>query len=176
MSNKVGRSSKYESHIKANLDKIQKMLNDGATEKQVAQSLGVSYASWNHYKTKFEEFGNICKTPRTKQVEELRGALIKRALGFNYTEVRKYVKEGEDGKLSKFTEYYTRYALPDVAAINLALKNYDKDNWSNDPALLELKKQELLLKQLPQDDSGDREKLDELCAAISGLTKDGGNG
>ena len=68
MANKVGRSSKYESHIKANLDKIQKMLNDGATEKQVAQSLGVSYASWNHYKTKFEEFENICKTPRIKQI------------------------------------------------------------------------------------------------------------
>ena len=37
--------------------------------------------------------------------------------------------------------------LPDVAAINLCLKNYDKENWSENPQNLELKKQELELKK-----------------------------
>ena len=32
---------------------------------------------------------------------------------------------------------------PDVAALNLALKNYDKDNWANDPQMLEIRKREL---------------------------------
>jgi hypothetical protein len=37
--------------------------------------------------------------------------------------------------------------LPDVAALNLLLKNYDKDHWSNDPQMLELRKKELELKE-----------------------------
>ena len=36
---------------------------------------------------------------------------------------------------------------PDVAAINLALKNYDKGNWWNDPAAYDLKREELELKK-----------------------------
>lgn len=39
------------------------------------------------------------------------------------------------------------YIPPDVAALNLALKNYDKDNWANDPQLLELKREELRYKK-----------------------------
>ena len=35
---------------------------------------------------------------------------------------------------------------PDVAALNLCLKNYDKENWSNDPQSDELKREELRLK------------------------------
>jgi hypothetical protein len=38
-------------------------------------------------------------------------------------------------------------ALPDTNAINLFLKNYDKENWSNDPQQLEIKKQELQMKK-----------------------------
>jgi hypothetical protein len=36
---------------------------------------------------------------------------------------------------------------PDVAAINLALKNFDRENWANDPQALELHKRELRLKE-----------------------------
>ena len=57
------------------------------------------------------------------------------------------MKKDEDGNVSEYMEITERVALPDVAAINLALKNYDKDEWSNDPALLDLKKQELELKK-----------------------------
>ena len=45
------------------------------------------------------------------------------------------------------TEIMNKHALPDVAALNLALKNYDKEDWANDPQGLELKKKELELKK-----------------------------
>lgn len=147
MAEKVGRKSKYETHIKPNFDKIDKMLNDGASEKQVAEALGVSYPAWNNYKVKYKEFDELCRKPRTKLVEELRSALVKRALGFTYEEKKQYIKEDEDGSKAKYTEITTKYALPDVAAINLSLKNYDKENWANDPQTLELKKQELELRK-----------------------------
>lgn len=36
---------------------------------------------------------------------------------------------------------------PDVASINLLLKNYDKENWSNDPQSLDLRRKELELRE-----------------------------
>ena len=36
---------------------------------------------------------------------------------------------------------------PDVAALNLALKNYDPDNWANDPQMLKIREKELKLRE-----------------------------
>ena len=46
------------------------------------------------------------------------------------------------------TETYTKYALPDPASAMILLKHWDKENeWTNDPASLELKKQEFEFKK-----------------------------
>lgn len=143
----AGRNNKYDTHIKPFFKKIDEMLNDGATEKQVAESLGISYPSWNKYKVKYPELKELCEKPRTKLIDDLRGALVKRALGFEYEEKKQYITEDENGNKKKHTEITTKFALPDVAAINLALKNYDRDNWANDPQALEMKRQELQLRR-----------------------------
>ena len=44
-------------------------------------------------------------------------------------------------------EILTKEVDADIAAINLLLKNLDKENWSNDPQNLELRKQELELRR-----------------------------
>ena len=143
----VGRQSKYGTHIKPNFDKISKMLNDGASEKQCAEALGVSYPAWNKYKVKYKDFGELCGKPRTKLVEDLRSALIKKALGMKVERKKIYSKKDEDGNEVKYTEITIDELPPDVAAINLALKNYDKENWANDPQSLQIKKEELQLKK-----------------------------
>ena len=76
-------------------------------------------------------------------MSELKSVLKKRAKGFQYEE-RKIIKE--HGKIVR-EEIHVKSALPDVASINLLLKNYDKDNWSNDPQAMELRKKELELKE-----------------------------
>ena len=45
------------------------------------------------------------------------------------------------------TEVAHKHAHPDVAALNLALKNYDKENWANDPQMLDIRKKELELRE-----------------------------
>ena len=87
----AGRNSKYETHIKPFFEKIDKMLNDGASEKQVAESLGISYGSWNNYKTQNPDFKELCDKPRTRLIDDLRSALVKRALGFSYEEKKQYI-------------------------------------------------------------------------------------
>lgn len=144
----AGRKSVYEIKIKSRFADIEKWLKGGANERQVAQALGVAYSTFNKYKAMHKELADLTMSvDRSQIVLELRSVLLKKAMGFSYEEKKQYIKRDEDGNQNTYTEITTRYSPPDVAAINLALKNYDTENWANDPAQLELKKQELALKR-----------------------------
>lgn len=150
----TGRKSKYESHIKPKFEQIDEWLNDGASEKQCAENLGISYATWNNYKNQYAEFCDLCTKPRTKLVEKLRSALVKRAIGFQYEEKKQYITQEVDpqtkqpiGKPVMRTEIYTKQALPDTTAIFGALNLYDEE-YVKDKKQYDLKKQELELRKL----------------------------
>lgn len=142
MSKGRGRPNKYESNVKPRLDEIKKLCLT-MTEKQIAEYLGVGYSSWCDYKNKYSELSDALKKGRESLVLELKSTLIRKARGFNYSE-KKTIKE--NGHIVR-EEIYEKASLPDVAALNLLLKNYDKDNWSNDPQLLKLREKELELKE-----------------------------
>lgn len=142
----AGRKGAYETRIKPRFQEIKAWVENGATEKQIAEQLDVSYSCFNKYKAEKKEFEEILKKGRVKLVEDLKGALIKKALGFKETTTKHYEKT-EDGKVTSYTEINEQYYPPDVAAINLALKNYDREDWSNDWQHYNLKKEELELKK-----------------------------
>lgn len=139
----MGRPDKYKTHVKPYLKEIKEMALY-MTEKQIAQTLGVAYSSFRQYKNRHKELVEALKIGRQELVTDLRSILIKRAKGFTYEE-KKVTKKG--GIIVK-EEIFTKASAPDVAAINLALKNYDADNWSNDPQAMALKREELELKKL----------------------------
>lgn len=150
----AGRKSVYDEKIKCRFKDIERWLKGGATERQVAAALGIAYSTFNKYKVEKTELMDLLKSvDRSEIVCDLRSALLKKALGFTYVEKKTYRKVDEiTGHECTYEEYTTKQAHPDVAAINLALKNYDKENWANDPQMLELKKQEMeLRKQLAED-------------------------
>lgn len=161
-----GRKGRYETDIKPNLSLISEMART-MTEKQIADSLGISYTgSWSRYKRDHKELVEALKRGRQNLVAELRSSLIKRAHGYTYKETKVvtqkvkwpeglylmmidagFTPEQIDQAEMVKTEVAHKQMAPDVAAINLALKNYDKENWANDPAMLDLKKEELELKK-----------------------------
>lgn len=146
---RTGRKNVYETCIKPRFDDIAKWLQSGATEKQIASNLGVAESTWFKYKASEQEFSEFLKNGRQKLVVELRGALVNRAMGFHYyeeTEVKELDKEINTLVTTK-KERRKRYAAPDVAALNLCLKNYDKENWSNDPRADDFKREELEMKK-----------------------------
>lgn len=150
----AGRRNLYDTNIKPNFDKIDKMLNDGASEKQCAEALGVSYPSWNNYKKKYKEFDDLCHKQRTKLVEDLRSALVKKALGYTYEEKEQYIEQEIDPKTKKptgkkvmKTKIVTRHQPPDTTAIFGALNIYD-DDYVKDKKQYELKQQELELRKM----------------------------
>lgn len=143
---KRGRKNAFDLLIKPRYSEICDWARNGATEKQIAHNLGISRQTLNKYKQEKPEFLDILKNSRQALVLELRGALVKKALGYKFTEIKKYTKI-EDGKSVQYVEETTKESAPDVAAINLCLKNYDSDEWANDPQLLKLKREELALKR-----------------------------
>lgn len=138
----MARPDKYKTNVEPYLNEIKQMCLS-MTEAQIAETLGVSLAAWKRYKSHYEPLRAVLKKGRQTLVVELRSALIRRAKGFQYEE-RKVIKEA--GQPTR-EEIYTRTALPDVAALNLCLKNYDKDNWSNDPQMLKIREKELELQE-----------------------------
>ena len=143
---KRGRKSVYDTVIKPRFDDILYWLRHGATEEQVYKNLGISKNAFYTYKKEKKEFYDLLKKGQESLVEQLRGALIKKALGFEYKESKRITKY-EDGNEIIQTEEYTKQSLPDVAAANLLLKNYDKENWSNDPRSDDFKREELEMKK-----------------------------
>jgi hypothetical protein len=110
-------------------------------DKQIAKTLGISVSTWCEYKNKYPELSEAVKRGRTNLVADLKSSLIEKAKGFRYTESKEIIENGVVVR----KEVYERAALPDVAAINLLLKNYDRQNWANDPQALDLRREELEL-------------------------------
>ena len=137
-----GRPNKYETHVEPYLDDISEMALT-MTEEQIAKTLHVGYTSFREYKRHYPALVDALKKGRRELVKELRSTLIRRAKGFQYKE-KKIVKEYDEVVREECT---TKYALPDVASLNLLLKNYDKENWANDPQTLEIRKKELELRE-----------------------------
>lgn len=136
------KNTTYKDDVQPHLEEIA-TLAETLTQKQIAETLGISETTLYSYKKKYPEFAKALKKGHFKVVKELRSTLIQRAKGGMYTEKKSVIKDG----VTVAEEVYERYMPPDVAAINLCLKNYDKENWANDPQHLEIKQRELELKE-----------------------------
>lgn len=144
----AGRPSKYETNIKPYFEQIREWLQQGATEKQIAKQLGVAYSTYNDYKVKYSEFAELVKgSNRVQLIAELRGALVKKALGFEYKEKKEGVKtDSETGEATKYVEITTKYIPPDTTAIFGALNIYDPD-YVRDRKNHELKEKDYKLRE-----------------------------
>jgi transposase len=146
MAKKKGRKCKYDTQVKPFLDVIDKMLQNGASKQQIADSLNITYATFNTYINQHEELAEICNKPRTNLVADLRSALVKKALGFQYEETKIYTTEDELGNKKKHIEKQIKQSLPDTTAIFGALNLYDEE-YVKDKKAHKLKEQELELKK-----------------------------
>lgn len=147
---KKGRKNVYEKIILPRWAMIEKLLKKGIPEKEICDKIGVSLSSWYKYKAEIKEFSELCNAREVDEevISEVRSALHRKAIGYQYVEIKKITERGDDGKMHlKRIEETTKTAEPDTNAINLFLKNYDKANWANDPQMLEIKKRELELKE-----------------------------
>ncbi len=139
-----------------NINTVQMLSSKGYTKEEIANVLGVARTTWYEWEKKEPIIKEAVDLGRIEAVQAIKAALFKRATGFSYTEkkviTKKILLDGEDGEKIPAdlvqTSVCSKYVLPDPASAMILLKHWDKDNeWTNDPASLALKKQELELKK-----------------------------
>lgn len=141
---KVGRKSKYYSNVEPHLEKIKEYKKMGATDEQICDILDISTTSYYEYLNKFPKFAEALKKGQSDFVVVLKGRLASLTEPHKLETKKVYTKvDQETGHKTQYVEVTTRDVDPDIAAINLLLKNLDKDNWANDPQSISLKQQEL---------------------------------
>ena len=128
---------------------IEKWARDGLTEKQICINIGISQQSMNEYKKAHSELVEALKRGKEVAIAEIENALVKRAKGYDYEEIKTYIKD-EDGKQTKYTEKTLKHQPPDVGACAILLKNKDRGNWSDNPIKMDLEREMLELHKKAQ--------------------------
>lgn len=122
---------------------------NGLTDEQIAHNVGITSKTLREWK---KRFGAICASlKRGKEVVdiEVENALFKRALGYDYEEIK--TEETEKGT---FITKYRRHIPPETAAIVFWLKNRKSADWRD--------------KREYEANTETLEKLDQVLAQIGG--------
>lgn len=144
--------------IESRIDEVKSMLEEGKTDKEIAEKLDISYASYKNYKAKDLAIKAIYDEVKNYKDDEVEASLFKLCNGFIYTEevptkVKVEIKK-EDGTV-EVTETVRiskvkKYCLPNLQAQKYWLNNRKATKWKddqhkvkNDKELLKLKKKQL---------------------------------
>ena len=133
----MARPSKYETHVAPRLEEIKDWVRNGATDKEIANRLGISEDSFYQYKKQFSEFSESLKESKEIVDAKVENALFERAMGGKVTLKRPYkVKRTifQNGKKVREEEEmvmadYEEYVIPDTTAQIFWLKNRRPDKW-----------------------------------------------
>lgn len=114
----AGQPGKYTTHVQPYLDKISRWIKEGDTETIIARRLGIGNASWYNYKNEHPELVQAVVAGDQDFGLEIRDALRKRAIGYEYEETTERYERGPNGnKISTSTT--KKHVAPDVGAIKL---------------------------------------------------------
>ena len=127
--------------------KLEGWARDGLTDEQIAHNMGINIATLYRWK---EKYCDICESlKRGKDVvdRQVENALLRRALGYEYEEVK---EKFEYGEITERT-VTKKEVVPDTTAQIFWLKNRKPDKWRDKP------------------DYEDTSELDKLDAILKGL-------
>lgn len=141
--------SKYEEFVKPYLEQIETWKKTGATDEQIAKQLGISKVTLYEYVKKHSELSERLKKGKDIFVAELKNSLA--SLCFRHKLEKKIIRKRQtvDGETVTHTEIVQIEVDPSPVALNMMLKNVDRDGkWSDNPQGMSLREQELELKRL----------------------------
>ena len=147
----MGRPTKL-GVIEKNLEQIKKWKEIGATDEQVCKQLKISESTFYKLLSQNPKLKEEINTGTQKFVIDLKGELARQALAHTLETKKQYIKKDlETGHSTQYTEITSKQVDGNLGALCILLKNLDK-GFSDNPQLLELKKQELeLRKQMAED-------------------------
>lgn len=117
---------KYEYWLtQEGLLKIEGWARDGLTEEQIAANMGICRDTLIQWKKRYPYISDTLKKGKEVVDRQVENALLKRALGYKYTEVTKERIEGG----FVVTKEVTKEVVPDTTAQIFWLKNRKPNEW-----------------------------------------------
>ena len=108
---------------------IEGWARDGLTEAQIAHNIGISHQTLCTWKDRFKEILEALKRGKAPVDIEVENALLKRALGYSYDEIKTVMKDG--GEVERTITRKT--VPPDTTAQIFWLKNRKPAQWRDKP-------------------------------------------
>lgn len=142
---KMGRKNKYWTHVEPHLKEITEYKRT-MTEAQICKKLGVGRSAFNEYKKQHPELVAALRAGTVDLISDLKGALIQKALGYDYEETTEITGFTAKGPINE-TKTITKHMPPDLGSIHLLLKNIDPTWRNDDSTTLQLKRAELEIKK-----------------------------
>ena len=108
--------------------KLESWARDGLIDEQIAENIGINPATLYDWKKKYPEISESLKKGKEVVDIEVENALLKRALGYEYTETKteEYMVEGVPVKRVTKT---VKEVIPDTTAQIFWLKNRKPGQW-----------------------------------------------
>ena len=110
------------------ITRLEAWARDGLTDEQIAHNMGICRDTLIEWKKKFPDISDALKRGKEVLDIEVENALLKRALGYDYTEERVEVSK-ENGKKTVKTTQTVKHVPPDTTAQIFWLKNRRQDRW-----------------------------------------------
>lgn len=130
-------NGKYKYWLKdENLAKVTKWAQEGLFDCQIAEKMGINKSTFYEWLKNYPEFSDAIKKGKEIADKEIVNALYKRALGYNYKEVKEEYAVNADGadnegKPNKEITVTYKSEPPNTAALIYWLNNRRPDEWSN---------------------------------------------
>ena len=109
--------------------RIEGWARDGLVDKQIAANIGVSERTFTDWKSKYSAISSALKKGKEVVDRQVENALLKRALGYEYEEVKEKFK---GGILTERT-VTKKEVVADTTAQIFWLKNRKPDTWRDKP-------------------------------------------
>ena len=137
--------------------KIEGWARDGLTDEQISRNMGIAYSTLRSWRDKFSAISAVLKKGKEVVDRQVENALLKRALGYEYEEV----KEKFEGNVMTERTVTKKEVIPDVTAQIFLLKNRKREVWADrqnieisQPIDDSIKEMEAYFEQLKESGSG----------------------
>lgn len=124
----MARPSKYDTHVKDNLESVEAWARDGLSDEEIANNLGIGVRTLYEYKEKYPQFSQSLKNGKNVSNARVENKLFKKAMGYDIEEEtveRKII----DGKEYISIKKVKKHIQPDLGAICFYLKNKLPEKW-----------------------------------------------
>ena len=109
--------------------RVEGWARDGLIDEQIAKNIGISRSTLSVWKTKYPDISDALKRGKEVVDRQVENALLKRALGYEYKEIK---EKEEYGAITEKTTTI-KQVIPDTTAQIFWLKNRKPDKWRDKP-------------------------------------------